>query len=317
MYINAVAHYLPEQVITNEYFKNVNGLPEDWIFSRTGIVQRRKALPHENTNTMAIESVRVACEHLPYSIKDVDLIVGATYSPYDTVATLAHYIQHEFDIENAQALTISSACSSFINALEIVQGYFALNKANCALIIASEHNSAYNNEQDEQTGHLWGDGAAAVFVSKEQVTDGDFQVLDILTKGLGNIGKSIEGVYLRPLNGGIQMPHGRDVFIHASKYMISSVEELLQRNRLTISDLDYVIPHQANMRIIKFVQESLGLPDKKMLINIDRVGNTGCASTPILFSQNKDRFKTGELIAITVVGGGYSCGAALLKRMGE
>jgi len=315
MFINTVAHYLPEQIIPNSYFKAINGLPENWIFSRTGIVQRRKALPHENTNTMAIESVRVACEHLPYSIKDIDLIVGATYSPYDTVATLAHYIQHEFDIENAQALTISSACSSFINALEVVQGYFALNKATRALIIASEHNSAYNNEQDEQTGHLWGDGAAAVFISKEQVTDSDFQVLDILTKGLGNIGKSINGVYLRPLNGGIQMPYGKDVFIYASKYMISIVEELLRRNHLTITEVDYVIPHQANMRIIKFVQESLKLPNEKMLINIDRVGNTGCASTPIAFSQNKDKFKTGDLIAITVVGGGYSCGGALMRKM--
>jgi 3-oxoacyl-[acyl-carrier-protein] synthase-3 len=278
-------------------------------------MQRRKALPHENTNTMAIESVRQACAHLPYSIKDVDLIVGATYSPYDTVATLAHYIQHEFDIMDAQALTISSACSSFINALEIVQGYFALNKANHALIIASEHNSAYNNEQDVQMGHLWGDGAAAIFISKERVTDGDFQILDIMTKGLGNIGKSIKGVYLRPQHGGLKMPYGKDVFIHASKYMISIVEEIIRRNHLKISDVDYIIPHQANIRIIKFVQESLKLPDEKMLINIDMVGNTGCASTPIVLSQNMNKFKTGDLVAITVVGGGYSCGSALLKKM--
>lgn len=315
MFLTNIAHYLPELVVTNEYFKNIMGIPENWIFSRTGIQQRRKALPHENTNTMAIESVRIACDFLPYPIKDIDLIVGATYSPFDTVATLAHYIQHEFDIDNAQALTISSACSSFINALEIVQGYFALNKSSHALVIASEHNSVYNNEMDEQMGHLWGDGAAAVFLSKEQVTEGDFQILDVLTRGLGNIGKSIEGVYLRPRDGGLKMPHGRDVFVNASKYMIQVAEELMQRNYLKIGDIDYLIPHQANMRIIKMVQDSLELPDEKMLINIDRVGNTGCASTPITFSQNLEKFKSGDLIALTVVGGGYSCGGALLRKM--
>ncbi len=315
MFINDVSHYLPELIITNEYFKPVCGLPADWIFSRTGIVQRRRALPHDNTNSMAIESVRIACKNLPYSIKDVDLIVGATYTPYDTVATLAHYIQHEFDIHNAQAVTISSACSSCINALEIVQGYFAMNKADRALIVASEHNSAYNNEQDVQTSHLWGDGAAAIFVSKEQLANGEYQVIDILTRGLGNIGKSIKGVYLRPKNGGIKMPYGKDVFIQANKYMISTIEEIMQRNNLSVDSIDYLIPHQANMRIIKFVQESLHLPDEKMLINIDMVGNTGCASTGIVFSQNKDKFKKGDLIAITVVGGGYSCGAALLRKL--
>jgi 3-oxoacyl-[acyl-carrier-protein] synthase III len=279
------------------------------------MISRRKALPGENTNTMGIETVRMASERLPYPLEEIDLIIGATYTPYDTVATLAHYIQHAFTISNAKAFTISSACSSFINALEIVQGYFCMKKSDRALIVSSEHNSAYNDETNEQSGHLWGDGAAAVFLSREKSADSGYEVLDITTKGLGHVGKSIEGVMLRPLNGGIKMPNGKDVFINANNYMISTLEEILKRNHLGIGDIDYVVPHQANMRIVKFVQEKLRLPDEKMLINLDTVGNTGCASTPIVFSQNQEKFKKGDLIALTVVGGGYSSGAALLRKL--
>lgn len=315
MYINAISHYLPELVITNDYFLNVNGLSEEWIFSRTGIISRRKALPCENTNSMGIESVRKACESLPYSIQDTDLIIGATYTPFDTVATLAHYVQYEFNIRNAKVFTISSACSSFINALEIVEGYFAMNKASRALIVTSEHNSAYNDEKEVQSGHLWGDGAAAIFLSKERVSEVGFEVLDILTKGLGHVGKSIQGVFLRPLDGGLRMPHGKDVFVNANNYMISILEEILNKNNYTVSDIDYLVPHQANMRIIRYVQEKVNLPDEKVLINLDTVGNTGCASTPIVFSQNIDKFTSDNMIALTVVGGGYSTGAALLRKL--
>lgn len=315
MFIDVCTHYLPEQIVTNDHFHKVNGLPEGWILSRTGMVSRRKALPGENTNTMGIESVKAAVEHLPYPLEDIDLIIGATYTPYDTVATLAHYIQHAFTIRNAKAFSISSACSSFINALEIVQGYFHMNKSDRALIVSSEHNSAYNDETDEQSGHLWGDGAASVFLSRENISGEGYQVLDITTKGLGHVGKSINGVMLRPLHGGIKMPNGKDVFINANNYMIGTLEEILKRNGMTIADVSYVVPHQANLRIVKYVQEKLDLPDEKMLINLDTVGNTGCASTPIVFSQNQGKFKKGDLIALTVVGGGYSSGAALLRKL--
>ena len=158
MYINSVGYYLPEQIITNDHFKKSSGLASEWIVSRTGVLERRKAFPDENTNTMAVESVKAALTNLPYSIKDVDLIIGATYTPFDTINTLAHYVQYKFDINDCQVFTISSACSSFVNALEIVQCYFFRNKSSKALIIASEHNTAYNNDNDQNAGHLWGYG---------------------------------------------------------------------------------------------------------------------------------------------------------------
>lgn len=141
LYINKISHYVPEEIVPNSYFKDINGLDDEWIFSRTGIKSRRKAGKDENTNTMAIKAVDKAVNDLPYPIETADLIVAATYSPYDTVATIAHMVQRRYHIENAKCVSVSSACSSFINAMEVVEGYFATGKAHRAIVIASEHNT--------------------------------------------------------------------------------------------------------------------------------------------------------------------------------
>src|SRR5664280_2168186 len=159
MYVNAASHYLPETTIPNEYYTKLTGLTDEWIFKRSGIRTRTRAGADENTNTMSVEAVEAAICRLPYPLGDVDLIVGATYTPYDTVATLAHAVQNHFPFRRARALSVSSACSSFLNALEIVEGYFATNKAHRAIVVAAEHNSAYSDDMDIQSGHLWGDGA--------------------------------------------------------------------------------------------------------------------------------------------------------------
>ena len=190
---------------------------------------------------MAIEAVKKVIKNLTYSISDIDLIVGATYTPYDIVINLAQSVQNHFNISNVKATTITSACSSFVNAVEIVEGYFAMDKAEQALVIASEHNTAYYNEKDEQSGHLFGDGAAAIFISKKKNSDNDIEIIDVITERLGNVGKASEAVYLRPLNGGIKMPLGKDVFINAINYMISVLTDILIKNNLLVSDLNYII----------------------------------------------------------------------------
>jgi len=313
MYINSLGHYLPKTLIPNSYFLNVNGLTEDWIYTRTGIKTRTKASPKENTNTMSIEAVKAAAKNLPYNISEVDLIIGASYSPYDTVATIAHVVQNAFDINNAQALYVSSACSSFLNAVEIAQGYFAMNKASKVLIVASEHNTVYSDESDEKSGHLWGDGAAAVFLSKEPVQKNEGKIVDILTRGLGNIGKSVDAVFLHPREDGLVMPNGKDVFTNACKYMIEALSEITERNNVSIENLDYIIPHQANMRIISYISQQLKYDEQKIITNIQDLGNTGCASTLIGLSQNINKIKKGDLIGFTVFGGGYSSGSMLIQ----
>jgi len=263
---------------------------------------------------MSIEAVKSAIDRLPYSVKEVDLIVGATYTPYDTVVTLAHAVQGHFGIAGARVVSVSSACSSFLNAVEIVEGYFATNKAHMAIVVASEHNSAYSDDRDEKSGHLWGDGAGAIFISKEHMREDDTEIIDLNTSGLAHIGKGIEAVSLRPNDGGLKMPYGRDVFTNASKYMASEIEDILKRNHLTLKAVDHFIPHQANARIIANMARTLGLTNGQMIMNIEEFGNTGSASTIIALSQNWDRFRKDELIVVTVFGGGYSSGAMLLKR---
>lgn len=313
LYINKIAHYIPEEIIPNSYFKDVNGLEDEWIFSRTGIRTRSKAGKGENTNTMAIKAVDKAVNGLPFPIETVDLIVAATYSPYDTVATIAHMVQRRYSIENAKCVSVSSACSSFINAMEVAEGYFAMGKAHRAIVIASEHNTAYANESDPQSGHLWGDGAVAVFISTENFQNGDAKIISIYTQGLGHIGKANEAVYLRPLNGGIGMPDGRDVFINACHYMVEALEHVTAAYGKTLQDLDYISTHQANQRIVRNIANKIEIPEERFLLNIETRGNTGCPSCAISLSENLDKIRPGNLVGLSVFGGGYSCGAMLLQ----
>lgn len=313
MYINATGFYVPAGRVHNDYFFDVNGLTSDWIVQRTGIVTRSKAAEDENLNTMAIAAVQDALPKLPYDISEVDLIIAASYSPYDTVATTAHVVQREFNIVEAKALYLSSACSSFVNALEVVEGYFSMGKATKALIISADKNSAYSNESDPKAGHLWGDAAAAFFISKDQCKEGEAKILEVFTQGLGCLGKGPGGVQLRPRDGGIMMPEGKDVFIQACTYMPKNILYLLEKNNLSLDKLTYFIGHQANMRIMSNIAKQLDLPEEKFLHNIEELGNTGSVSSALVYAQNVDRYKKGDLIGITVFGGGYSAGACLIQ----
>lgn len=314
MFLHSIAHYLPSIEISNDYFLDKNGLTDEWIYTRTGIKTRRKAGLEENANTMAIEAVKNLVGNDAGSLQDVDLIIGGTYTPFDTVGTLAHVVQEYFNISNVKTVSISSACSSLINALEIVEGYFAMNKAKKALVIVSEHNTGYSVDTDEIAGHLWGDAAAAMLVTKERSSESDFEFVEIMTEGLANIGKGTVGVGLQPLKEGIKMRYGKDVFIHACNYMTKVTQDILSNNGYAIGDLGYLIPHQANIRIINNVVEQLGIKPENCIVNVERLGNTGCVSTAIGLSENYEKIKERKLCCLTVFGGGYSSGAALLRN---
>lgn len=313
MYINHISAYIPEQIITNSYFKEINGLSDEWILERTGIKERRKAGPGENSQTMGIAAVQAGLDSLPYNVQDINLIVGATYTPHDTIVTLGHAVQHALNIDEIPVLTISSACSSLVNAMEVVEGYFALGKADKAVVITSEHNTGYNNEEDPKAGHLWGDGAAALFISKERMADTDMEVKDIISGGAATKGKATEGVTLKPLNREIIMPHGRDVFIHACHYMPKVVNDILERNKLQMEEIAYVVPHQANLRITKNVANTLNIDESKALSNVQYLGNTGCAGCAIALWEHQKEFQKGQKLVVTVFGGGYSYGAMLIE----
>ncbi len=314
MFLHQVGHYLPEQVVDNEHFTKLNGLSDEWIVQRTGIQLRRKAASAENSHSMGVEAVKALLDKIQIQASEIDLIVGATYTAYDNIVTLGHAAQHFLEIPDIPVVTVSSACSSLLNAIEIVEGYFAMNKATKALVITSEHNTGYYNETDTVSGHLWGDGAAAMIISKERISEGDLEIRALLTGGAATSGKATEAVVLRPNERGVIMPFGRDVFINACTYMPKASLQVLERCGLTVQDVDYVLPHQANLRISMNVMNTLGLSEEKLLSNIQYLGNTGCAGCAIGLSENWARFQKGERIVITVFGGGYSFGAMLLEK---
>ncbi len=314
MYINSMGFYVPAGRVTNDHFLEVNGLTSEWIEQRTGIKSRSKVGEGENIDTMAISAVEDALKNLPYDIKETGLIVAAHYCVYDTVATVAHKAQRHFGIHGAKAVYASSACSSFINGLEIVEGYFAMGKADKALLICSEQNTYYSNESDPKSGHLWGDAAVAFFLSKERQSDKDIKIIDVFTEGLGDLGKGPDGVRLRPKEDGITMPDGRDVFIHACRYMIHALNNSLENTGLTKDDISKYICHQANKRIVAQVAHQLDLDMDRFINNIEELGNTGSASAALVLAQNAESLEKGDKVALMVFGGGYSCGCFIVEK---
>lgn len=330
MIINYLSDYLPSMIISNDHFLKRTGLTNEEIILKSGIKRRRYTQSGENTNSMAIEAVNKIRHELPFSIQEIDLIIGATYTPFDTVGTLAHAVQKQFNISDARCFTVDSACSSFINAMEIADCYLTNRKVKKALIIVSENNSVYYDPSDQKSSFLWGDGAAAIIVTNRRYSRHDLAVTDLNTKGLGHIGKNIDAVYLKPNCGGLKMPYGKDVFQYACEYMVNETKQMLDKNNITIDRmnypvacsgeltperLDYFIAHQANARIINYIAKKLELNSSSVLTNIDEFGNTGSASIPIVLSQNRKKFKTNDTIAVSAFGGGYSCGTMLLKKL--
>ena len=313
MYINHVSHYVPTERVANSYFENVNGLEDQWIFDRTGIRSRSKASKDENTNTMAVQAVKNGIAESGLLPEEVDLIVGASYSPYDTVFTIGHAVQREIGAINAKVVYVSSACSSLLNAMEVAEGYIAMGKAKNIIVVASEHNWKYSNESCAKSGHLWGDGAAAMFISTEAKGEKSGKVLNIYTQGLAHLGKANNSVYLRPGDDGLGMPDGRDVFINAVTQMRNAIDTVLSNSKKEVNEISYVVPHQANGRIMANLQRQMKLEDGTIFSHIEEIGNTGCASTALCFSQNIDRVGNDDLVVFTVFGGGYSVGAMLIQ----
>lgn len=314
MFINSMGIYIPSQRVPNEHFLDVNGLTSEWIEQRTGIRTRSKATDNENVDTMALSAVEDAIAHLSYNPKEVNLIVAAHYCAYDTVATVAHKVQRHFGINGAKAIYLSSACSSFINGLEVIEGYFAMGKADKALLICSEHNTYYANEADPKSGHLWGDAAVAYFISKDKLSENDIKIIDVYTEGLGDLGKGPGGVCLRPKEDGITMPDGRDVFIHACRYMIHALDRSLENAGLKKEDISKFICHQANKRIVAQVAYQLDLGMDSFINNIEELGNTGSASAALVLAQNIQNIECGAKVALMVFGGGYSCGCFIIEK---
>jgi 3-oxoacyl-[acyl-carrier-protein] synthase-3 len=221
-------------------------------------------------------------------------------------------IQREFRLTGAKAIYLSTACSSFLDALDIVNMYFKAGGARKALIVAADHNSAHSRDDDLSSGHLWGDGASAVLLGSTGEA-AQFEVLRVATQGLAGQGHGPEAISLTAKSG-LTMPHGREVFARACEEMTAAVRAILGSGGMGIDAIRLLVPHQANKRIIDHIGEALGLPSERVALTIDTLGNTGCASVAISLHRFAGRVAPGELAVLVTFGGGYSVGAALLRR---
>ncbi len=309
--ISSLATYLPSGSVDNAHFSRLTGLDPSWFESRTGIQTRRRASASENTNTMAIAAARELMRLEPAMAGEVDLIIGCTYTPWDTVGTLAHAVQRDLGITDARVFQLSSSCSSVMNALEVVAAMFESGRSRVALVVAAEHNSRYAHDGDQACGHLWGDGAAAAVLRCEG--PGRLDVVDIATAGLAHVGRGSDGVHLRPLESGLVMPFGRDVFTSACEVMESQARAMLTRNGLTPGDLRLLVPHQANQRILDRLGTALDLQPCRVASSLASLGNTGCASTLITLHGRMQSLHPGDHVLMVTFGGGYSAGCALLR----
>lgn len=313
MFINATGYHIPEKTVPNSYFTEINGLTGEWIYQRTGIKSRVRASEKETINYMCMKAVEDALLKLDYDITEVDLIIFASYTPSDTIATAGHFVQREYNVNNAKVFYLSSACSSGINAMEVIKSFFDSGMSSKALLICADRNSTYSDDKDTVSGHLWGDAAVAYFFSRERTSPAETQIMDLSSQGLGHVGLGPEAVKMNPTEGGLQMPFGKDVFTYACTYIAQNTKEIVERNGHKLDDLNYFIGHQANMRILKNVASRLGLPEEKSLSNIEMCGNTGSVSALLVYAMNDKKFTTSDLVCMSVFGGGYSAGACLMR----
>ncbi len=313
MFIVASSEYIPQRVVDNAYFSELTGRPTQWFEQLTGIRERRRAAEGENANTMAISAVANLVRAAPGCLDNVDLVIGASYTPWDTIGTIAHVLQRHFAIANARAMYLSTACSSFIDSLDVVAAYFVSGRSRKALVVAVEHNSLYSSDSDDKSGHLWGDGAAALVITKTPVSN-SVEIVDVHTVGRADMGRGPEAINMIPNRDGLVMPYGKDIFMNACREMVAATRGIVASNQLQLSDIAMLVPHQANKRIIDCVVEHLATTGIAVPMTIEELGNTGCAGVAITYHRNAHLLTAGKRAVLVTFGGGYSTGAALLRR---
>lgn len=316
VYLRALGAHVPEGRISNARFEELTGNDADWFVARTGIHTRSRAAPGETTSSMAIAAVRTLLDADPQVLDGVDLIIGASYTPDDTLSTMAARVQRAFAIEQARVYFISTACTSWISALELAELMINSGVATRALVVVAEHNSRYSDDADRFSGHLWGDGAAATVLTTRP-EDALFSLDYVRSRGLACAGLGPEAITLTLDQGdkGLVMSGGRDVFARACEYLVEEIRDALGQTGRGIEGLDWLVPHQANHRILVNVARTLDLPSERVVVTVDTLGNTGCASIPISLASVLDQVKSGQVVVGAAFGGGYSAGAVTLTRL--
>jgi 3-oxoacyl-[acyl-carrier-protein] synthase-3 len=310
--------YLPETVVTNDELARTVATSDEWIRERTGIRQRHIAQQHETCAFVATAAARAALEQAGAAPKSVDAVILATATPDQAFPATALRVQAALGI-GGFGFDISAACTGFIYALSVADAMIATGQISSALVIGSEVYSRLMNWQDRATCVLFGDGAGAVLLRAADSKDGTDGrgVLSTHLHGDGRLGDIlyVDGAVGLPEGSGHLVMNGREVFRHAVGRMAEAVEEALARNGLAAEAVDWLIPHQANRRIIDAISRRLGVTEDKVIVTVDRHANTSAASIPLALVEGcaDGRIKPGQLLLMEALGGGLTWGSALIR----
>ncbi|HEV2302810.1 MAG TPA: beta-ketoacyl-ACP synthase III [Stellaceae bacterium] len=306
--------YLPERILTNAELASRLDTSDEWIRQRTGITERRIAAPGELTSDLAVAAAERALAHAGMSGNDLDLIVLATATPDNTFPATATRVQARLGMQRGAAFDVQAVCAGFIFALATADNALRLGQARTALVIGAETFSRILDWDDRGTCVLFGDGAGALVLDAATSSR-----RGVLSTHLHSDGRQYDILYVdggpssTGLAGHLRM-EGREVFRQAVEHLSAVVDEALAANGLAPSDIDWLVPHQANSRIIDAIAKKLGLSRDKVVMTIDRHANTSAASIPLALDAAVEdgRLKPGHLVLMEAIGGGLSWGASLV-----
>ena len=307
----ATGSYLPEQKLTNQMLEKMVETSDKWIVERTGIKERRVANEHETSSFMAYKAAQMALKNANLKAQDIDMIIVATTTPDNFFPSCACQIQAMLDIKNIPAFDLSAACAGFSYVLAVADQFIKTKSAKNILLVGVDRLSQKVDKNDRSTVILFGDGAGACVLSASETpgvlantieADGNYG--DLLTMPVAN--KSLN------INGCITMK-GNEVFKVAVTKLAQIVSKTLAKANLKKEELDWLVPHQANLRIIKATAKKLNLDMKKVIVNLDKTGNTSAASVPIALDEayKTKKIKQGDKVLLEAFGGGFAWGASV------
>ncbi len=310
-----IGAYLPARIATNDDLALTVDTSDAWIQERTGIRQRHLAAPHETAVFMATKAAEAALAHAGVPAGLVDAIIVATSTPDEAFPATAVRVQAALGVTRGFAFDLAAACSGFIYALATAEAFIRGGAAKCVLVIGSEVYSRILNWEDRTTCVLFGDGAGAVLL-QAGAPDGP----GILSTHLHADGRHgdilyVDGAVGRPDHPGHLVMRGQEVFRQAVTKLAAVVEEALAANQLTHANVDWLVPHQANRRIIDAMGKRLSLPAERVVVTVDRHANTSAASIPLALAEavHDGRIQRGQLVLMEALGGGLTWGAALVR----
>jgi 3-oxoacyl-[acyl-carrier-protein] synthase-3 len=312
--VAGVGSALPKREVTNDELAASVDTSDEWIVERTGIRSRYIADDGETTGSLATEAARRALAHAELDATDIDLIVLATATPDQTFPSTATKVQAALGIDDCIAFDVHAVCTGFLYALSVADSMLRSGNANKALVIGAETFSRILDWSDRATCVLFGDGAGALVLSAEE-TESGILATKLHADGRHNDLLFVDGGPSTTGTVGKLRMKGREVFRHAVVNLADVLTEVLEDAGLNAADVDWVVPHQANARILDATAKKLGLPAEKVVMTVDRHANTSAASVPLAFDTAvKDgRIKRGDIVVLEAMGGGFTWGAAALR----